>query len=426
MLVVFCNTITPRLQYICDLLLRSSLGIDFALTSENEELQKADKVIYYGKGNLNPAHFSIHPHGLLEQQHIKKQSVTCFQWKESTAFFKTDGDDLGFDIFAAAFYLISRYEEYLPHQRDSYGRFDHHESLAYREGFLHLPLVNIWLTHFSSLLKNKFPDLVIKRTASKTILTYDIDIAWSYRHKGMLRNLGGIFKGQFANRMKVLTGEKQDPFDCYDKLDEWHQSLKAEVWYFFLMAKHRGIYDKNISPTNPAMQELIRRHATKYLTGIHPSWASGDNTALLQEEIESLANITKKSVAASRQHYIRMNLPVTYHQLISAGIQKDFSMGYGSINGFRASYAGDFFWYDLKNENTTALQVFPFCYMEANSFYEQKQSAEDSLKEIMHYHQICEQHHGLFISIFHNHFLGEDPLYKGWKEMYAQFISQLR
>ena len=65
-----------------------------------------------------------------------------------------------------------------------------------------------------------------------------------------------------------------------------------------------------------------------------------------------------------------MNLPQTYRQPDRVGIDKDFSMGYGSANGFRASIASSFYWYDLKAEKKTTLLLFPFCFMDANAFYE--------------------------------------------------------
>ena len=57
--------------------------------------------------------------------------------------------------FAASFYLISRYEEYLPHEKDMYGRYAHENSLAYKERFLQLPLINIW-HRIGKIVKQKF------------------------------------------------------------------------------------------------------------------------------------------------------------------------------------------------------------------------------------------------------------------------------
>jgi hypothetical protein len=53
-------------------------------------------------------------------------------------------------------------------------------------------------------------------------------------------------------------------------------------------------------------------------------------------------------------------LPETFRHLLDTGIQEDFSMGYGSINGFRASVASPFYWYDLEKEQTTYLLLYPF------------------------------------------------------------------
>ena len=107
------------------------------------------------------------------------------------------------------------------------------------------------------------------------------------------------------------------------------------------------------------------------------------------------------------------------------GIQFDFSMGYGSINGFRASVASPFYWYDLEKEKQTELILFPFCYMDANSFYEQKYTAPQALEEMRHYYQSVRSVNGTFIMIWHNNFLGTDKLYAGWKEMYEQFIKEV-
>jgi len=169
---------------------------------------------------------------------------------------------------------------------------------------------------------------------------------------------------------------------------------------------------------------LIQYHARGYTIGIHPSWQSNDDENLLKEEIEWLEYIADKKILHSRQHYIKLTLPETYRRLINAGIEKDFSMGYGSVNGFRASVASSFFWYDLEKEQQTQLQLFPFCFMDANSFYEQKCTAQQAMTELLNYYNAIKKVNGLMITIWHNHFLGTDAKFAGWREVYEIFLKE--
>ena len=101
-------------------------------------------------------------------------------------------------------------------------------------------------------------------------------------------------------------------------------------------------------------------------------------------------------------------------------------MGYGSINGFRASVATPFYWYDLEKEDQTKLLVYPFCFMEANSFYEQKFSTEQAFEELKHYYDIVKSVNGTLTIIWHNNFLGTAKMFTGWREIYKQFISLVK
>jgi hypothetical protein len=174
------------------------------------------------------------------------------------------------------------------------------------------------------------------------------------------------------------------------------------------------------------MRDLIQEHSDRYSIGIHPSWQSGDDPGKLKFEILNLRHISGKPIHSSRQHFIRFTMPQTYRQLIELGIDSDFSMGFGSINGFRASVASAFFWYDLEKEEQTQLLLYPFCFMEANSFYEQKFSARQAFEELKHYLNIVKSVNGTLITIWHNSFLGTAAQFKGWREMYEQFISLVK
>ncbi|MBS1654670.1 MAG: polysaccharide deacetylase family protein, partial [Bacteroidetes bacterium] len=354
----------------------------------------------------------------------------CFTIDNYRTFFKTDGD-LGFDIFAATFYLLSRYEEYLPHQKDEYDRYAHKNSLAYKEGFLNQPLINVWLQNLRVLLKNKFPDSPLPEPEFNFIPTYDIDEAFSYCYKGIKRTAGGImrsvFKGEFtqlAERIRVLSRKEKDPFDSFEWMDQLHAKFNLEPKYFFLLAEKKGIYDKNISTGKAIIRQLVKKLVEKYQSGIHPSWQSGDKPGLIKREIETLSAITEKPVTISRQHYIRFTLPQTFRHLIEAGIKEDHSMGYGSINGFRASVASPFYWYDLEKEEKTDLMLYPFCFMDANAYFEEKLSPDEALDELLYYYDAVKKVNGTFITLWHNTFLGTAKMFRGWREVYENFLKQ--
>jgi hypothetical protein len=428
-MLLYTHQITTRLKYITDFIGKEICGKAFELTDDKSYFENHEGAkINYSREAISNCKFQISNCGLLSENGISNQNISCFDLNDFKAFFKTEGD-YPFDIFAASFYLLSRYEEYLPHEKDIYGRYAHEKSIAYKEGFLSLPLINIWIEDFKKVLKEKYPTLNFQQPIFKFAPTYDIDEAFSYRNKGFLRTAGGFIKS-FLNgkwsliqeRINVLQGKLKDPFDSFDWMDELNSKNNLEPKYFFLVPKNNGQYDKNILPSSSVMRQLIKEHAEKYPLGIHPSWQSGDDETVLKTEIEILSTISGKKITASRQHYIRFNLPEGYRRLINACITDDYSMGYGSINGFRASVASSFYWYDLEKEEATNLMLHPFCYMEANSFFEQKFTPEQAFDEMMHYYNIVKSVNGTLITLWHNTFLGTDKFYKGWRDAYEKFI----
>ena len=157
------------------------------------------------KKELQSRNIELQNTELLFEKAYKEQTIECFEINDYKAFFKTEGD-FPFDIFAASFYLLSRYEEYLPHKKDMYGRYAHENSLAFREGFLQLPLINIWIEDFKNCLQLKFPSLtthlpIAIGTPFTFLPTYDIDEAYSYKYKQWWRTMGGLLKSIVNGRM---------------------------------------------------------------------------------------------------------------------------------------------------------------------------------------------------------------------------------
>lgn len=429
-MLLYCEHTSPRLSYIIELIGNEIFYEPVRLTTDKTSfLTEHGPKINYSPSRLTADEFYIRSHALLFETGIRDQVIACFSFREMTAFFEMDAD-YSFDIFAATFYLLSRYEEYLSFKPDEYGRFPFGDSLASKENFLETPLINYWLEDFKKVLHKKFPQLLFKLKDFKFLPSYDIDMAYSYKCKGFLRNAGGfarsLLKGEWSrllDRWDVLFRKRKDPFDVYEWLDSLHLYCRTRAYYFFLLARKQKGVDKNISPALPQMRSLIAYHSKGYTVGIHPSWQSGDDEQLLRQEIGCLENMTGLTAKYSRQHYIRMSLPHTYRSLLSAGIEKDFSMGYGGANGFRASIASSFYWYDLELEKQTNLMLFPFCFMDANSFYENHLTPKEALTELMGYYRRIKRVNGLMITIWHNSFFGTDPMFSGWKEVYEIFLK---
>ncbi|MES2328366.1 MAG: polysaccharide deacetylase family protein [Bacteroidota bacterium] len=427
-LLIYASQITARFSYITGELFPS---VELTDSAEKFAAYLGVKISYSNEKFCSNTLWIV-PHGLLNEQDIHQQKINCTEWKGKKIFFTTGGD-IPFDIFSAAFYLLSRYEEYLPHELDEYGRYSHTNSLAYKEAFLTEPLVNEWLLLLQVQLRERCSNSKFKihHSTFSFVPTYDIDEAFSYLHKPLWKNVLGFFRdfllGKFeevVERGNVYSGRKPDPYDTFDWIDSLHSQYKLKPIYFFLTIIKRGPYDKNLMASSKTLRNLYKRLSEKYTHGLHPSWQSGTEEWLLAKEIEALQNIIDQTIKISRNHYLRFTVPRTYRRLIAAGIKDDYSMAYGSVNGFRASYALPFHWYDLEKETITDLVVHPFCFMEAASFFSQGYSVERATEEIQYYHDTVKKVNGEFITLFHNHFLTEQPQWIQWREMYAAFLKK--
>ena len=432
MLLIYSETLGPRLGYICTVLFREVSVVPYALTNSREAyLGYAGPRMNYSPQRITENETWIVPHGLLWQNGISVQDIQVDRDAGYPAFFRTGGD-FPFDLLAAAFFLVSRYEEYLPHETDDFGRYHHRQSLAYREGFLQRPLVNEWMKVFRDALRKRFPGFYLSEPVFRYVPTYDIDIAYAYRFRPPMRMLAGaardVLQGrtvQLSQRWQALRGKQPDPFDVYEWLDAMHMRFRLRPVYFFLLAARTSEYDRNLDPLHPAMRSLVRYHALGYTTGIHPSWQSGDQPGLIHSEMEQMRAITGLPVTRSRQHYLRMRIPETLRRLEQDGIMDDYTMGYGTVNGFRASIATPYTWYDLEEERMSGLRLHPFGYMDANAMFEENLTPSRAFEQLREMHDRVKSCGGTLYTIHHNHFLGSYPGYAGWREVYALFLEQV-
>jgi hypothetical protein len=430
-LLLYAHTISPRLRYITQWFEEHYLDTPLELTDSIERYKAhSGPCLNYSAQRLRAAECWIEPHDLLFEENIRSVDIAVSTNGTFPIFFCRKGD-LGFDLWAASFYLISRYEEYLPHRLDAYGRYDFTQSLAATNDFLDRPLVDEWMATLVQCLRVYFPSLSIRTNRYQHLATYDIDESYAYRHKSFLRQVGGAFRElvhgrleSLATRMGTWCRLQQDPYDAYSFLQALHPSGADRPIVFFHVASQRGPYDKNISPDHPAQKKLIRSIAGLFDIGLHPSWYASDHPSSLVSEKNTLDKIVGWWITASRQHYIRFQLPDTYNLLLDAGISDEYSMGYGSVNGFRASTSRSFHWFNLTRNQSTSLRIHPFCYMEANSFFEAGHTIEQAEAEWRGLEQAVRQVQGRMITIWHNTFLGTQKRFAGWRDRYAKWLRE--
>ncbi len=410
MLLIYTHKITERLKYTTAVIFDHILMTSFELTDEWNEFNKSElPKISYTDSDKESVVF-INSDALLFDAAIKKivpQADSVF--KDFPLFFKSDTNDfLGYDIFATVFYFASRYEEYLDIETDEHSRFNAENSLALRYGCLQIPFLNIAIQQFAEKLKQIYPELKFGKREFNFLSTIDIDNAFAYANKGLLRNFGGLAKDMFSLKFKQAgqrlvsnLNDEKDPYNTFNLINSLHKESQTDLRYFVLIGDYSA-YDKNPYYKNKGFRKLLRSLSSTHTIGLHPSYNSFDHPEKIEIEKERLEDIIETKITSARCHFLRIKFPETYRQFIKSGITDDYTMIYASQSGFRTGLCTPFPWFDLERNTSTNLMIHPSTVMEGtlrdyNQYSPEKATAV--INELLNQVQI---HGGEFISIFHN------------------------
>jgi hypothetical protein len=425
MILIYTPYITPRVKYIFKLIISGLLKDDVEFTADQEEFMSADGPKINYSRDPSPGGLFFEAYGLLGEKGIETQEFTFLEELDTVAFFPVAHKDsiLPFDPFSASFYLVSRYEEYLPFVRDEYGRFQARESIAWKEDFLDKPVVNIWARMIADLVTTKWPSWRPGHKEYKFIPSIDINSAWKYKRKGFLRTAAAVTKaigsGQFADaleRIQVVNGRKCDPFDTFEQQLEIHKKFDLDTIYFVLFADYDN-NDRNIPVSNRHFVTLVKGLADYCRIGIHTSYASLKSQEKLNLEFERLASVLNKDISMTRQHFHVLNMPVTYRNFVNRDVENDYSMGYAVIPGFRAGICDPFPFYDLDIEMETNMTIWPYAIVD--KALELGYDLEKSFKPMI---DRVKELKGTLITLWNNESLTIDPDRKAGLNDYEAMI----
>lgn len=418
MIYIYVDQISERCIYTFDFLLKE-YQIDYRLTNDVEVFSN-----YNGpKINYSYRFFedveTIIPSSVLFDETIKAYEIELIDYQHEDCF-SFDGV---VDPFASIFYVLTRMEEYLNADfRDKHNRFPANKSILFHYDLLNKlfcdrlckAVINEWYS--KGLLPNLFVALDVR-----IVPTFDIDHAYAYRLKDFVRSILAKARDfvdgnqtRIDERKLVLSGKMKDPYDTFDTILDIAENYPVHL--FWLLGNYSK-YDRNVAYSHTEHQALIEKMAEKCIVGIHPSYQSNTSTTLLGEEINRLEFILGEKVQNARQHFLKMNLPFTYQELIKNGIEHDYTMGFASEVGFRAGTLRAFSWFDLSKNRITNLTIHPFAYMDGTLLEYKNWSIDEAKTQIQQLFNEAKQFGGDFYFLWHNETIGDYGKWKGWKQV---------
>ena len=429
MIFLYCPQVSNRSLYVAAYLERS-LGLQVrAVSPSSLPLSDPCIILNHTGAPLQLKHISIFQSGLLQRSDISTVDIKVKLTGEFPTLFSSEcgSYDIHFDLLAAVFYCLSRYEEYLPFIPDDHGRFCSNQSWASEYDLIETPIVEIWMYHLKKVIAKEYPHVQFKKQEFEIRPTVDIDTAWAYSRRSIGANLGRLTKGLLTfdlmrslTIMKAIT-KREDPFDTFQLLSELLS--ETEPVYFWLMNEQLP-YDTAYYVDQPYYKRLIQTISSKIDIGLHPSYESYLNKHKVLSEKNKLERISEKSIVRSRQHYLRLSLPVTYQHLIELGFNEDYSMGYSDAIGFRAGTCHPFHFYDLESDESTELIVYPFQVMDVTLRRYLELNIDEARLSIRRIKQIIRRFQGQFCFIWHNSSFAESDGWSGWDKVLTECLQK--
>lgn len=373
MILIHTPVVKPRIIYVFRHFFQYRLGQEVSFTSDvSAFVAHSGPKMSYGDVPLGNEFF-IAANGLLAEQGVNSVDISVYQWEGMPAFFATSAkSQLPFDFFAASFYLMSRYEEYMPYVPDDLGRFKVEQSLAHNHNFLDLPLIDMWFERFVAAWTDFFELPPLTQQVSTTELVVEIPQLYAYKYKTLFRSFfeglydfGRLRFAKTFDRLMVILRFRDDPLIGLIEQMEAFRSTAVSFRFFALYAA-LGIHDKSLSVFSKKHQQELKSLSDYAPTAPLASFESTQKSQKLVQDITRFSGLIHRPIKAIRQHKLVLRFPDTYRTYTSLGIKHDYSMQYPDVPGFRASTAHPFRFYDLGEEQQTPLTIHPICLSESH------------------------------------------------------------
>ncbi|MEA1953181.1 MAG: polysaccharide deacetylase family protein, partial [Campylobacterota bacterium] len=317
------------------------------------------------------------------------------------------------DIFAACFFMLTRWEEYVNKNRDSHDRFPATESLAFKQGFLDRPVVNEYVEELKTMLLDLDSSLDFKKREFQLVLTHDVDQILKYpdilsgvreivgdiiKRKSLILALNNLFK-----KIKTHLNLQNDPFDTFDYLMDISESVSTKS-YFFFMGKGLTQFDNMYASHDDFVKRLIRKIKTRgHHIGIHPTYnAYNKNEQFYREKLELEENL-KCNITFGREHFLRFEIPTTWQIWEDNNMVWDSTVGYADKEGFRCGICYEYSVFNILTRKKLNLKEKPLIVMEGSfATYQANINPGIMQDKILSLMTQVKKYNGDFVYLWHN------------------------
>ncbi len=330
---------------------------------------------------------------------------------------------IGADLFGAAFFFLTRYEEVAAPAVDRFGRYPAASSWTVQHGLIERPLVDEYLAVLRAALLIVWPKLPITEPESRVYVSHDVDLPLRYRWSSFARTLGGGLRdwrlgGGVAgvmHRMRDWHAVRhrgrydRDPYNTFEDLISCAQRWCQPSAFFFLADRTCHTYDGLYDINDFFIVDLLRRLAESgQEIGLHPSfetWLDAQQTSREKQRLLAACERAgfRPSALGGRQHYLRWKAPSTWLNWESAGMAYDSTLCFAERAGFRAGTAREYRAFDLVGSRRLRLMERPLIVMDTTLLdYMQLGPTEQAIQRGLCLKKRCQRLGGNFTILWHN------------------------
>ena len=327
---------------------------------------------------------------------------------------------IGYDIFASAFFMLTRWEEIINRKRDLFARFPGIESLAYKAGFLDRPIVNEYATFLANIIKELGGDYSRSQKEFQFIITHDVDQVFYY--PGIQRFIYRIIKGKYGFREISDAVFDRNPFWTFPFLMEQSEKRGLKSRFYFLSSSFT-IHDNPLDYNHPKIRALfdeIRKRGHEI--GFHGSFEAYENLDMLVREKKRLEDAAQVIVSCGRQHYLRFSPQWTWKFWDQLGMKEDQTCGYADVEGFRCGTGDSFHVFDLLTRTQLDLIETPLLIMDGTLQGYRSMGHDLAIEKGRDIVTRCRKYKSSCTVLFHNSsFTGK--AWEGWDKVYEAILD---